>query len=133
MTRTEEYGFSYEIHNTEKHGAIPVVICSKTSEGFSINPQLAVFFGDLGTKRIPILIQDLEELNEQAVNEEQLTTEHIDGSHNEVAEISFNPSTITFNSASDDLSMPVDHFIELLNEWLTFLNSISFNHRLIDK
>jgi hypothetical protein len=84
------------------------------------NYDLASYISNLKIRETEELINDLNSLNAFNKPIHELSYE---GSYNELVIITSLPAMATFNTGSKDLTIPLEDFLSILEEWLNFLIS----------
>lgn len=128
MSKASNYSLVFNVVELGSFGKSPFIDCMKDSNGFSINSEIAVFMNRLGEKDTQQIINEINGLD--AFNRTTVSEYYIDGSYDEMVEINSSPATATFNNGGGDIVVPLQDFIDLLQEWKNYLNALPYVHTL---
>ena len=85
---------------------------------------MASFIDGMGPWHIDVVVGDI--LGENPFNQ-SISEYGVWGGYDEVVEISSPPPRAVFN---DGLELPLQDFLDILQEWKDFLNSLPYKHSL---
>lgn len=127
MTKSKQYHLNYKILSVGERRT-PIIECDVNSSGNSLNIELASFIDKGGALFTEEIIDDIISLNAFSSN----TNGYKIYSANEydTVEIFSPPARASFWNGSGYTNIPLQDFIDILNEWKAFLNSIKFHHTL---
>ena len=122
MIKAKQYGLNFILINMEGT-IIPSISCDSNSNG-SINYGMASFIR-AGGVRTTLFVLDQFDLNETYLNYD------IEGAGEEVVWINTqNVPQAVFNEGGTETPIPLQDFIDIMNEWIVFLESIKGVHFL---
>jgi hypothetical protein len=124
MTKAKQYGLNFTIVRISGFLPQPNVECSRDNNGYGVNYEIASFVESGGVKFTTDLLNDINRLispNDYAI---------IGGDEVAVVRIFSSPLRAVFNIGGGDVTLPLQDFIDILNEWKTFLQSLNFQHAL---
>jgi len=126
MSKAKEYHLNFNVRLSSDRKS-PEIICDYNPQIGTVNGDLASFIRDLGTERIDALIREI--MDEDPFNRNIIGYE-IGGSRDDVLELFSNPPRVVFNTGGEDLIVPLQDFLDIINEWKDYLNSLPFEHTL---
>ena len=127
MNISKNYNLNFVV-STDRYGnKSPEIICKLDSSGSTINDSIASFIGGMGPEWIDHTIYEI--ISEDPFNK-PLFEYGVNGSYDEVVEISSPPAVAIFN---DGVVIPLQDFLAILQEWKDFLNSLPYQHILSNK
>lgn len=119
MTKSKQYHLNFRIISLKDGEKWPKIFCDYDSTGATINGRMASFIDGMGPWHIDVVINDI--LGEDPFNQ-SLSEYGVWGGYDEVVEISSPPPRAIFN---DGLEVPLQDFLDILQEWKDFLNSLT--------
>ena len=127
MTKSKQYHLNYKIISVGET-RIPIIECDVNSSGTSLNIELASFMDKGGKDFTQDMIDYIVSLDAFS----SATNGHVIFSANEydMVEIFSPPARASFWNGIGYTDIPLQDFIDILNEWKAFLNSIPFQHTL---
>lgn len=131
MKTAKIYGLNF-ITSQLKNGRIsPAANCDLDDSGSSINGEMATFLNCRGVELMSELLDDIHELD--PFNRELTEVDVAYGYCGVDGEISSPPARIIFNNGGGFKEVPLEDFLAIAQEWIDFLNSLNFQHRLSNK
>ncbi len=127
MQKAKQYHLNFRVISSEDEGKWPEIFCNLDSSGSTINDSIASFIGGMGPEWIDHTIYEI--ISEDPFNK-SLFEYGVNGSYDEVVEISSPPAVAIFN---DGVVIPLQDFLAILQEWKDFLNSLPYQHILSNK
>ncbi|GAA3782019.1 hypothetical protein [Flavobacterium ginsengiterrae] len=130
MKKSEEYNLhfnTFEFNNT----TIPIVGCSLVN-GASKNNEIASFLEPNGIRLTQQIIDDIASLNLDL----NIPFEGYNiwgGNQDESVEIKSPPFRAIFNTTGKSVEVPISDFLQILQEWKTFLETIPNPHFLSNR
>lgn len=130
MSKANQYHLHFRVVAHEDGSKKPTIDTDTDSTGSTINSEVANFMSLLGKGLIDSV---LDEIDRQDAFSTSNNGYSIIGSFEETVEIYSPPARAVFNSGGDDVVIPLQDFIDILNEWKAFLNSLPYRHTLSDR
>lgn len=131
MNKAKQYSLNFTVLKTQGFKPQPYIECDTDSSGSTINSQVAQFILSCGAKYTQDIIDEVNGLGAGTLGRDDYTI----WSQNEYdqIEVTSPPVEIIFNFGGTDFVMSKNDFIEILQEWRDFLNSLNFEHTLTGK
>lgn len=126
MSKAKQYHLNFIVRSSSDRKS-PEIICDYDSTGSTINGNMASFIVGMGPWHIDTVVNDI--LGEDPLNK-SISEYTVWGGYDEVVEISSPPPRAVFN---DGLEVPLQDFLDILQEWKDFLNSLPFEHTLSNR
>jgi len=130
MTKSKQYHLNYKILSVRDR-KIPTIECDVNSSGTSLNIELASFINKGGVLYTQEIIDDIISLN--AFSSTTDGYKIYSANEYDIVEIFSPPARASFWNGTGYTDIPLQDFIDILNEWKAFLNSINFKHSLSNK
>lgn len=130
MSKANQYHLHFRLIAREDGSKKPTIDTDTDTTGSTINSEVANFMMLLGIRYTNFVLDEINSTNSFNTNTNGYS---IIGSYEETVEIYSPPTRAVFNSGGDDVVIPLQDFIDILNEWKTFLNSLPYKHTLSDK
>lgn len=127
MSKANQYHLSFRVFSDQKGLKLPRVECGTNQPGETINDEIANFMNELGVNSIDLTIDLIYSCDPFNSSNDGFS---VRGSNDEIAFIYSPPARIVFNNGGEDISVPLQDFIDILNEWKDFLNSLPYEHTL---
>lgn len=130
MNKAKQYSLNFTVLKTQGFKPQPFIECDRNSNGGTINSKVASFIMSCGAKYTQEIIDEVSILVGPLGRDDYTIW-----SQNEYdqIEVTSPPVEIIFNFGGTDFVMPKSDFIEILQEWSNFLNSLDFEHTLKGK
>ncbi len=127
MSIIENYGIGFVTEIRKTDGVkIPRIKTERSANGDLPNGVIGSFFGWEGVQGANAIRDEINLIIEEGI----FPTSYL-GPYDDEVEITNNPLEISFYPYSADrLSIPINDFIGILEEWILFLESIPFQHAL---
>jgi hypothetical protein len=127
MTKAKQYHLNFKVvlvNNIQ----VPSIECDKNAAGHALNKELANFIDSCGPAYTQEIITEISSLNAFtiSVNEYKIYS----GNEYDSVEIFSLPARASFWNGSGYTNIPLQDFLDILNEWKSFLNSLPFIHKL---
>ncbi|TZF83777.1 hypothetical protein FW774_09925 [Pedobacter sp. BS3] len=121
-SKAKQYHLKFEVLRYADGTNWPKIFCNNDFTGSTINRSLADFIDGMGPKSIDSVIYDITSENpfNRSISEYQVW-----GGYEEVVEIFSSPARAVFN---DGMEVPLQDFLDILQEWKDFLNSLPYKH-----
>lgn len=130
MNKAKQYHLGFRVFSQDDGRKRPNV-CSDTDSNGTINGDVASFMNFLGPDGIDWVVDEILSLNAFNSNVNGYT---ISGSYEVVAEIFSPPARAVFNEGGGaDIIIPLQDFLDILQEWKSFLNALPYKHDLSNK
>jgi len=130
--KAQQYNLNFRIIQRESE-SYPIIECGKDSQGSSINIELAEFIGTGGVKYTQEVVADINSLDFTQADSNGLVYEIHSYFNEHLAEFFGSPNRASFWNGTSYIDIPIQDFLDILQEWIDFLNSISFEHRLSNR
>ena len=131
MNKAKSFGLNIQVSDIENYGKSPSISCELDHRGNSINAEMANFLNCRGVELMAELINDINQLD--PLNSELSEHDVAYGYWGVDGDISSPPARIIFNQGGGFKEIPLEDFLEIAREWIDFLNSLNFQHRLSNK
>lgn len=129
MNKARSYNLSFHTWTLQSGTIKPGIGVSRVN-GISLNHEIASFIEPNGIRLTQDLIDEINALNfETLVEADPLWG----GNEEESAEIRNHPPRVVFNTGGTDVEVPVADFLQLLQEWKAFLETIPDPHWLSNR
>jgi len=131
MKKAKQYHLNFRVIPNDDGTKIPNVYSDFRSNDSTIYAIVANFMDSLGPRGVDWVIDEIISLNAFNSNTNGYT---IIGSYEEIVEIYSPPARAVFNlGGGDDVVLPLQDFLDILEEWKLFLNSLPYKHYLSNK
>ncbi|MNK07064.1 hypothetical protein D3C87_249730 [compost metagenome] len=125
MSKAQEYGLSFTILQNKKR-PYPTIICETSQNGTSVNKEIVSFLEDNGIRYTQDIIDEINSYTSPIINGYSI----FGGNSYESVEIFSPPPRAVFNKTGTEVEIPLNDFLEILEEWKKFLQELTFDHRL---
>lgn len=129
MSKANQYHLHFRVIVREGGSKEPTIDTDTDSTGSTINGDVANFMMLLGVEYTSFVLDEINRTNSFNTNTNGYS---IIGSYEETVEIYSPAARAVFNSGGNDVIIPLQDFIDILNEWKAFLNSLPYKHTLSD-
>lgn len=130
MSKADQYHLNFRDIAREDGSKKPTIDTDTDSTGSTINSEVANFMSLLDKELIDNVLDEIDRQDAFSTPNDGYS---IIGSYEETVEIYSPPARAVFNSGGDDVVIPLQDFIDILNEWKAFLNSLPYRHTLSDR
>lgn len=130
MSKANQYHLHFRVIAREDGSREPYIDTDTDASGSTINSEVANFMLLLGIRLTQSIIAEIYGCDPFSTSNNGYS---IIGSFEETVEIYSPPARAVFNSGGDDVVIPLQDFIDILNEWKAFLNSLPYRHTLSDR
>lgn len=133
MNRAKQYHLNFTVIYLEGHLPKPLIISDKNPDGTMISDPDFVKFLHGGAKRSHNII---DEINGWIITDdipysyEEECPSTVEGNYETQAIILNPPPRLSF---AHNFEVPIPHVIEILQEWIAFLNNIKYEHSFTGK
>ena len=130
--KAQQYHLIFKI--TESNGTIyPYIDCARDASGLSLNSELATFIESGGIMFTQEIVDEVNGLNYGVALSDGFLAD-ISGYSDEVtAKIFASPNRASFWDGTGYINVPLQDFLEILQEWINFLKSIKSKHSLSNR
>lgn len=127
--KAEDYGLIFQVKNVG-YGNFPMIECMIDERGNSRNIEFAAFLQSGGVKYTREIMNEANSLDFSQTSENGFIHEIPGYSDEHSAEFFASPKRASFWNSSGYTDIPFQDFMDVLQEWIDFLNSLSFQHHL---
>lgn len=129
MSKSNQYHLHFRVITREDSSNEPFINTNFDPTGSTLNSEVANFMLLLGIKSIQNIIAEIYGCEPFSTFNDGYS---IIGSYEQTVEIYSPPARVVFNSGGNDIVIPLQDFIDILNEWKAFLISLPYKHSLSD-
>ena len=127
--KAEQYNLFFEIVKVSKE-KYPIIKCGKDAQGSSLNIEFAGFIHSGNVNYTQGIINEVNSLHFDQTSENNSFHEYPGCSSEHSAEFFSSPNRASFWNGTTYTDIPIQDFLDILQEWIDFLNSNGFKHRL---
>lgn len=127
--KAEHYGLIFRVTNAG-YNKFPIIECMIDKRGNSRNIEFAGFLQSGGVKYTQEIIDEANSLDFTQTSENDFVYEIAGYSDEHSAEFFASPKRASFWNGAGYTDIPLQDFLDVLQEWIDFLNSLSFQHIL---
>ena len=132
MNKVKQYHLRFEV-TTISNQQKPVVISNRIN-GFSVNSELATFLNDIGPNYAQEVINEIIQIDFRQYINNQFIHSIPSCFDQEDVELFSSPNRASFNDTNGGyVDIPLQDFLEILQEWKSFLENLPFKYYYADK
>lgn len=131
MNKSKQYGFNFTVIRNDGFLPFPIITFDTDMNGNPINTALGKFIMRSGANYTLKIIDDINSIESGNLSENDYNIYAQD--EYESFSVLSPPVRGLFCDGAGDIIVSKQDLIELLNEWITYLNSLSFEHRFSGK
>ncbi|MCH2043950.1 MAG: hypothetical protein MK212_07375 [Saprospiraceae bacterium] len=130
--KAEQYNIAFKIFETGNR-KIPYAVSGKDLSGNSMNIELAGFISVNGIAYTREIINEVKSMSFNSFSTNNFIHEIPSYSSEYEVEFFANPNRTSFWNGVDYSDIPLQDFLDILQEWIEFLESLDFSHYLSNR
>lgn len=127
MNKAKEYHLNFIVKIDQFGKQYPTIVCDKDNTGSTINGEIASFISGCGVFIVDDILRDIGHLTTSNITLSDYTI--FSGNQYDTIEILSPPPRAMF-WGNREPAVPLQEFIDILQEWKDFLNSLPYKHSL---
>lgn len=130
--KAQQYHLIFKIIEDDD-SVYPYIHCERNGLGFSLNSELATFIASGGIMITQEIINEVNGLNFGNALSNGFLVDIPGYSDQVTAKIFASPNRASFWDGTGYINVPIQDFLEILQEWINFLKSIKSKHYLSNR